>query len=196
MHCCQFAVNHLKLSHCYFKICYMMTDGQLDKIASYLEMQIRGQFSWNQMHQGTGRKWQFTILKDCPLCHGWNPPFIWAWGLQLHASPCLHSRIPQLFQDFKWPTSLKQYESCSHINLPNQCTQQMAKITKETSYGGCHSLPHEYLSPSSSCRSRFFNWKFPDRFHLGRWLWSAGACLWVIWVMRHLRNQNINTEII
>ena len=119
------------------------------------------------------------------------------------ASPCLHSRIPQLFQDFKWPTSLKQYESCSHINLPNQCFQQMAKITKETPYGGCHSLlmsngvkPHEYLSPSSSCRSRFFNWKFPDRFHLGRWLWSPGACLWVIWVLRHLRNQNINTEII
>ena len=52
------------------------------------------------MHQGTGRKWQFTILKDCPLCHGWNPPFIWAWGLQLHASPCLHNVVPAYIHGF------------------------------------------------------------------------------------------------
>ena len=50
------------------------------------KMQVRGQFSWKQMHPRVGNGYspvQWTLpLKDCLLCQEWNPLFISAARIQ------------------------------------------------------------------------------------------------------------------
>ena len=182
----------------------MMTDGQLNKIASYLYGRNANQgvssvgtkCTKARVGNGNSQYWKIARFATDEILH----------SSELEVYNYIDTALPTFtdFPGFQMTDLPSNNMRAVHISTcPTNAPNKWRKLQKKhhmvdvTLCSWAMGWSHMNISPRpvhaglvSSIESSKTDFIF------GRWLWSARACLWVIWVLRHLRNQNINTEII